>query len=189
VSDVATLPRLSLSVPAALATPWSAISTRLRLPSAPDASAIPEDMRTLAVSITVGGDVARPVADRAGATTVSINVAGEITPAWLGETVRRLNRRASSASDAAVVRAVSTLLDIARLDSSPPFVSPLDGRGIQLEWSQGGLDVEIYVSGSGETHGFVHDLEEHTEIEGELSDVVEFLMPRIDRLDQGRLSA
>lgn len=156
---------------------------------APDASAIPEGTRTLAVSITVGGDIAPPISDSAGTTTVSISITGEITPAWLGETVGRLNQRASNASDAAVVRAISTLLDIARPDSSPPFVSPLDGRGIQLEWSQGGLDVEIYVSGSGESHGFVHDLEEQTELEGALSEVVQFLTPRMDRLDQGRLSA
>jgi hypothetical protein len=161
--ETAILGRLPLN-PGSLTAPWSGLATRFRVPKiAEDASAIPR-RRSVRLTIQLPDDV-HP-------------------PAWVVPTIDQLNERAPQASDAALLAALKFLGDHARANTAPPFLSALAGGGIQLEWSQGGLDIELYVSADGLPLLYVNDLQTGVEQEGPLTEVADFLEARIHRLNQ-----
>jgi hypothetical protein len=92
---------------------------------------------------------------------------------WLKSAMERLDRLAELGPDwdsygagpitaeaIATGRRIVSLLSLVSLvapDLSEPFVCPCNDGGLQLEWHEGGVDVEIYVGHDGHLTGWASD--------------------------------
>lgn len=83
--------------------------------------------------------------------------------------------------EAAVLGALELLAQVITGSSSPPQIVPTSQGGLQLEWHQGGVDLEVEVLGPGATG--VYYLNSRTGVEWESTDVdnpsIAELVPRI----------
>lgn len=71
--------------------------------------------------------------------------------------------------------AISLLLATMNEDSPPPAVVPTSAGGVQLEWHQGGVDLEIEVRPTGSAHVYSRDHQSGAEWEGEIPNDAERL--------------
>ncbi|MBD3946481.1 hypothetical protein [Nocardioides ganghwensis] len=95
----------------------------------------------------------------------------EWLPAVLGK-LRRLMRPARTAYDLqatpdAVLQTLNLLSKIMSTDTPPPTVVPRFGGGVQLEWHQNGIDLEIYVDADGSRAAWCFEEASHREWDAE----------------------
>lgn len=114
-------------------------------------------------------------------------------PAWLQPTVNSLVQLLnlqegwdSYGSRKVEPRAVETVFDLLRAtlrnDSPPPAVVPTGAGGVQAEWHQDGLDIEVQVSSAGASSLTYEDLRAGTELRSDLSTDLSALTNAIDEL-------
>ncbi len=80
-----------------------------------------------------------------------------------------------------VKSALEILLSVTDYDSPAPSVVPTVSGGLQFEWHIGGIDLEIVVSGPGDSRFIFEDRSDH-EIEGELPAEASRLADLVSRL-------
>lgn len=84
----------------------------------------------------------------------------ELSPAWLGMAVRRVNQlltlepgwdghRARALSDAAISSLFEVLAVVMSDDVARPQIFPLVDGGLQAEWHAGGHDIEVEIESDG----------------------------------------
>jgi len=111
---------------------------------------------------------------------VSLKMASQISPAkWLSQTVSELVRllwlpkdwnsdNSELINTKAIEKILALLLTILEPDSTPPVVVPTTRGGVQVEWHQNGIDLEIeafnsskleyyFSSSKGEQEGTIED--------------------------------
>jgi hypothetical protein len=103
---------------------------------------------------------------RENAVTVSFNTVSEISSTkWFNRTITELIRllwlrkdwnsdNPKQISPKAVERILAVLLAILDSDSTPPIVVPTTRGGVQVEWHQKGIDLEIEAFDSGKLEYF-----------------------------------
>jgi hypothetical protein len=107
-------------------------------------------------------------------------------PRWVQPTVANLlamfelepnwdSYQAAPVEKKSIESAVSLLLATMDQDSPPPAVVPTSVGGVQLEWHQGGVDLEIEVRPTGSAHVYSRDRQSGAEWEGEIPSDVERL--------------
>lgn len=138
------------------------------------------------------------VSMRENITFVSLRIAQEISSAkWLDQTVSELVRllwlpegwnsdNPERINPRAVERILELLLAILESDSPPPIVVPTTRAGVQVEWHQNGIDLEIESFNSSKVEYYFSD--SRGEKEGTIADDPTILKQFTSRLKTTRCS-
>lgn len=145
-------------------------------------------------SLSTGQSRCRITDYRLDGTRLTIDTEGE-RPAWFKRTVDRLNDflrlpedwdgyGAKPVNPRCVLEALRLVLDIIRADTPAPSFVPLALGGIQFEWHENGIDLEVEVRSPSELLVYCLDSQTGSEHELELSHNLSALVQFVDNLSR-----
>lgn len=91
-------------------------------------------------------------------------------PGWLWTSLHSLKQLSTLKKDwdsygserisaVSIVEALRTLVDVLPKEGSAPAFVPASGGGIQLEWHDGGFDIEVQIASNGKASAYVRNVD------------------------------